>query len=86
MTNDFFWIGPFASASANIQNFADGLYFAHLFHDSLKEREKIEKALTKAVEEDNTVLATTKQSELDYLDGIFRLTLEVHDPFDGIES
>ena len=60
--------------------------FAHLFHDSLKEREKIEKALTKAVEEDNTVLATTKQSELDYLDGIFRLTLEVHDPFDGIES
>jgi hypothetical protein len=83
---DFFYTGPFASASVNQQNFADGLYFAHLFSDSLKERERIKTAHAKAVEEDDLELALARKTELDYLDGIFKLTLEIHGPSDGVES
>ena len=79
-TQDFFWTGPFASASINQQNFADGLYFAHLFSDSLKERQRIEKAHAKAIADDDLELAMAKKTELDYLDGIFKLTLEIHAP------
>ena len=86
VAQEFFWIGPFASASINQQNFADGLYFSHLFHDSLKERQKLEEAHARAVADDNLELAITKQTEIDYLDGIFKLTLEIHTPNGGIES
>ena len=51
---DFFWTGPFASASINQQNFAEGLYFAQIFSDSLKERQKIEKDHEKAIAEEDT--------------------------------
>lgn len=84
-TQDFFWTGPFASASINQQNFADGLYFAHLFSNSLKERQRIEKAHAKAIADDDLELAMAKKTELDYLDGIFKLTLEIHAPA-GVES
>ncbi len=83
---DFFWTGPFASASVNQQNFAEGLYFAQIFSDSLKERQKIEKDHEKAVAEDDAELALAKKTQLDYLDGIFRLTLEMQAPSDGAES
>ena len=83
---NFFTVGPFASASVHQQNFADGLYFAHLFHDSLQERQKIEAAHARAIAEENLELALAKQTELDYLDGIFKLTLEIHSPADGSDS
>ena len=83
---DFFWTGPFASASINQQNFAEGLYFAQIFSDSLKERQKIEKDHEKAIAEEDTELALEKKTQLDYLDGIFRLTIEMQGPSDGIES
>ncbi len=83
---DFFTVGPFASASVQQQNFADGLYFAHLFHDSLKERQKIEEARAQAMAEQDLELALAKQTELDYLDGIFKLTLEIHNPVSGGDS
>jgi hypothetical protein len=83
--NDFFVAGPFASASIHQQDFVDGLYFTALFVDSLRERSKIEKALTIAIEQENVDLAAQKRTELDYLDGIFRLTLEIH-PAGGLDS
>ena len=83
---DFFWTGPFASASINQQNFAEGLYFAQIFSDSLKERQKIEEDHEKAIAEEDAELALEKKTQLDYLDGIFRLTIEMQGPSDGIES
>ena len=83
--NDFFASGPFASASLGQQDFVDGLYFSALFNDSLHERSKIEKALALAIEQENVDLAAQKRTELDYLDGIFRLTLEIH-PAGSLDS
>ena len=83
---DFFVTGPFASASINQQVFADRLYFSHLFQDSLRERQRIEDAHAQAIADDNIDLALRKKTELDYLDGIFKLTLEIQLPGDGIES
>lgn len=85
MYNEFFVSGPFASASLNQQDFIDGLYFSALFNDSWHERSKIEKALALAIEQENVDLAAQKKTELDYLDGIVRLTLEIH-PAGSLDS
>jgi len=83
---DFFLSGPFASASINQQLFGDRLYFSHIFQDSLRERQRIEDAHAQALADDNIDLAQRKKTELDYLDGIVKLTLEIQLPGDGIES
>ena len=82
----FFTGGPFASASINSQNFADGLYFMHLFESSLQQRHEIEKAHLAATLDTDLELALKKKTELDYLDGIFKLTMEIHKAGDGMDS
>lgn len=82
----FFTGGPFASASINSQNFADGLYFMYLFESSLKERNKIEAARSAAMLNNDLDLALRKKTELDYLDGVFKLTMEIHKTDGGLDS
>ena len=77
-SDKFFNSGPFASASINIQNFSDSLYFAHLFQVSLDQRKEIEKERSAAELNNDIDLMLKKKTELDYLDGIFKLTLEIH--------
>ena len=85
-TENFFSSGPFASASIDSQNFADGLYLTHLFQSSLDRHIRVEEARATAAMNNNLELALEKQSELDYLDGIFRLTIEIHTSGGGIDS
>jgi hypothetical protein len=82
MSDDFFVTGPFASASCSRQAFTDSLYFSYLLNNSLEQRGEIEKAHLKALEDNDIDLALKKKTELDYLDGVFKLTLEIQ-PFDG---
>ena len=84
--DEFFSSGPFASASLNRQTFADGLYFSYLLNSSIQERIKLEQAHLSAIEDNDIVLATQKKSELDYLDGVFKLTLEIQQPNGGTDS
>ena len=85
-TENFFSSGPFASASIDSQNFADGLYFTHLFKSSLDRHTQVEEARATAAMNNNLELALEKQTELDYLDGIFRLTIEIHKSGGGADS
>jgi hypothetical protein len=85
-TEAFFSSGPFASASIDSQNFADGLYFAHLFQSSLEQRTLIEEAHLTATMNNDLELALKKKTELDYLDGVFRLTMEIHKSDGGLDS
>jgi hypothetical protein len=85
-TEAFFSSGPFARASIDSQNFADGLYFAHLFQSSLEQRNLIEEAHLSATMNNDLELALKKKIELDYLDGIFKLTMEIHKSDGGLDS
>jgi hypothetical protein len=85
-TENFFSSGPFASASIDSENFAGGLYFTHLFQSSLDRHTQVEEARMAAAANNNLELALEKQTELDYLDGIFRLTIEIHKSDGGADS
>ena len=85
-SDKFFNSGPFASASINSQNFSDGLYFAHLFQISLDQQQEIEQERNIAELNNDTDLMLKKKTELDYLDGVFKLTLEIHNTSGEFDS
>ena len=86
LIDDFFGTGPFASASVNCQSFAENMYFNYLLKNSLQQRVELERAHSKALEENDIDLATKKKTELDYIDGIFKLTLEINPEAGGADS
>lgn len=58
----------------------------HLFESSLQQRLEIEEAHLAATLNDDLELALKKKTELDYLDGIFKLTMEIHKTDGGMDS
>ena len=58
----------------------------YLFESSLQQRNKIEEARLTATLNNDLELALKKKTELDYLDGVFKLTMEIHKTDGGLDS
>jgi len=76
--------GPLASGSASVEELAKNIYFAYLFDESVKRHEALQKKYKLAVEEKDEDAMSKTQSEIEYYDGLFNLTLSFN--FDELES
>jgi len=75
--NTIFTGGPFAENSKVLGNFGTSLYFAYLFDDSLKRHQELEKEYENALLEDDTELAQRRRSELEMMEGIYKVSFSI---------
>jgi len=73
-----FTCGPFASSSADAQNFTYSLYYSHLFQESLDAQIKMRDELNTAIAggaDKETI--DSKQKQIDYLESLFNLSMTI---------
>jgi hypothetical protein len=67
-------IGPFASAAANLETFANNLYINTLYMQTLEQMKKAEEEYEAAVLHGDAMLIEKKLSELSFIEEIIKLT------------
>ena len=67
--------GPFLSASAKIEEIGYNFYFSYLYSETIKEHQKLQIQLDKAKKEDDSEALTAIETEICYLEGAYRLSM-----------
>lgn len=75
--SSFFEVGPFASASINIDNISCNFYFSYLLDQSLAQHIESQQKFEKALVDNDEDLIKESKNNLDYLEGIFSLALSL---------
>jgi hypothetical protein len=75
-------VGPFGKSARVLEDFASDLYISYLFDDSLKRQKELEEQYESALLENDKELAQLRKSELDLMDGVYRLSFSM---FRGVE-
>ena len=70
-------IGPFGKSAKVLEDFASDIYVAYLFDDSLKRQKELEEAYESALLKDDKELAQLRKSELDLMEGVYRLSFSM---------
>ena len=74
----FFTTGPFARANEDATNFSSKMYYSYLFSEYVQQHEKLLKEVEFAESENDDELLSEKQSQLQYFEGVFNLTLSIN--------
>jgi hypothetical protein len=72
-----FTVGPFADVSDRLLDFAPNMYFSYLVEENIKQQQELKKEYEEALLNNDETLAETKKSELDVIEGVYRLSLAV---------